>query len=237
MPNNPNRRAVASSPEMTFEQVYDLIRNEPVDEDTITLAMNVVQSGPTYYYGYGASSSNEGEAEPFPPDDEEEDDYFEEYDSEEEPHSTYDVAYNAFRELGLLREDFEMPRYKREHYNELRRSYNQNVEYRRGWIFDRIEREGFERRRLGKFSLDDLLERIGKRAEHKLNNETSKFYDWKLGGTEYIIRLEYIQRDGVHLLVCHYIYTPTDEIYRKDLRFWNGQKFELVDEQKVSYQY
>lgn len=159
-----------------------------------------------------------------------ENEYYNPYDSDNEgsnPSSKYNLVINLLHKLDLL--NVTMPRYSRDDYHQMRNSYNAQVQHRRNWIFERIEREGFERRRLDKFSLEDLLDKLEKK-NHILNTDTSKFYDWKLGGTEYIIRLEHIAKDGCDILICHYIHTPTNKLFRKDTRFWNGSRFELIEE-------
>jgi hypothetical protein len=192
-------------------------------------------------YGYGVGTSmlfsdtddvDTGEGDYDDGQDGEDFDYDNYVNSREENQSSYQKAIDAFEKLGMLNNPLQ--RYSRDEFVAMRNAYDKDISHRRNWIFDRIEREGFERRRLGKFSLEDLLERIEKKS-HNLSNEVSKFYDWTLGGTEYIIRLEYIKQNNCDLLVCHYIYTPTQKTYRQDLRFWNGQRFEVAEEFSSSY--
>jgi hypothetical protein len=117
-----------------------------------------------------------------------------------------------------------------------------NVEYKEQWIFSRREREGFNRRNIGQFSLDDVLARISKRRNpHPLDTSNSKIYDWKLGGTDWILRLELFTFDNdgliegledydetMHFLVCRHIYKPTNTEVKYDVRYWNGEKFRRV---------
>jgi hypothetical protein len=104
-----------------------------------------------------------------------------------------------------------------------------SCEYKDNWIFSRREREGFNRRNIGQFGLDDVVSKIAKsRTEHPLNTEHSKFYDWKLGGTDWILRLELFNEEDTYFLVSRYIYKPTNAEIKFDVRFWNGERFKTI---------
>jgi hypothetical protein len=105
-----------------------------------------------------------------------------------------------------------------------------NVEYKEQWIFSRREREGFNRRNIGYFNLDDVMSRLNKRRKpHELDTEKSKFYDWKLGGTEWILRLELYQHEQHQFLISRYIHKPSNAEIKYDVRYWNGEKFVMVN--------
>jgi hypothetical protein len=113
-----------------------------------------------------------------------------------------------------------------------------NVEYREHWIFSRREREGFNRRGISQFSLDDVMARISKRKKpHELDTKTSKFYDWKLGGTDWILRLELFQHEQHYFLIVRHIHTPSNVEIKFDVRYWYDNKFKPLNalwaEQKV----
>jgi hypothetical protein len=104
-----------------------------------------------------------------------------------------------------------------------------NVEYKDNWIFSRREREGFNRRNIGHFSLDDVMSRISKRRnKHQLDNEHSTFYDWKLGGTDWILRLELFQYEEKTFLISRYIYKPNNTEMKFDVKLWSGSQFKVL---------
>lgn len=104
-----------------------------------------------------------------------------------------------------------------------------NVEYREQWIFSRREREGFNRRNVGFFSLDDVMSRMTKRKKgHELDTETSKFYDWKLGGTDWVLRLELYQHEQYYFLITRHIHKPTNIEIKYDVRYWSQNKFKVA---------
>lgn len=133
-------------------------------------------------------------------------------------------------------DDFPKPQFKTwSSRNELGRiidDWYRNIEYRDRWIFSRREREGFNRRNIGHFSLEDVMARMSKRKDaHELDTETSKFYDWRLGGTEWILRLELIHKEEIHLLISHYIHKPTNSEISYAVRYWDesqGKFKELI---------
>lgn len=133
-------------------------------------------------------------------------------------------------------DDFPKPQFKTwSSRNELDRiidDWYRNIEYRDRWIFSRREREGFNRRNIGHFSLEDVMARMSKRkGAHELDTETSKFYDWRLGGTEWILRLELIHKEEIYLLISHYIHKPTNSEISYAVRYWDesqGKFKELI---------
>jgi hypothetical protein len=126
----------------------------------------------------------------------------------------------------LRSENFPRPNFQnwssRNELQEIINNWYENVEYKENWIFSRREREGFNRRNIGQLHLDDIMARISKRKNgHSLDNELSKFYDWKLGGTEWILRLELLQLKEKHFLISRYIHKPSNAEIRHSIRYWS----------------
>lgn len=124
-------------------------------------------------------------------------------------------------------ENFPRPNFKdwsdNQELGEVFNDWYSNIEYREHWIFSRREREGFNRRNVDVFSLDDVMARLSKRKKpHVLDSSFSKFYDWKLGGTNWILRLELFQHKQLHFLIVRHIHRPTDTEIKFDVRYWSG---------------
>jgi hypothetical protein len=162
--------------------------------------------------------------------DREEDD--EPCDSDNEDWAYSSDSINRRRELS--EEDmpaFELPRWanapERERVVEL---YFKHMEYRLNWIFLRQEREGFTRRQVQPFSRQDFLDKVAKSTRpHPLNTEASMFYDWNFGATDFILRLENFEIDGIDCMRCHFIYKPNMlEIGYQD-RYWNGECYQEIN--------
>lgn len=142
-------------------------------------------------------------------------------------------------ELDMMREivresTFPRPSFKdwsdRNEMENIINDWYRNVEYREQWIFSRREREGFNRRNVGYFNLDDVLARISKRKKpHELDSSFSKFYDWRLGGTEWMLRLELFEYEDKHFLIIRHIHRPTNTEMKFDVRYWNGQMFKQIN--------
>jgi hypothetical protein len=139
-------------------------------------------------------------------------------------------------------ENFPKPNFKdwanNKEYEQAMNDWYTNVEYREHWIFSRREREGFNRRGISQFSLDDVMARISKRKKpHELDTKTSKFYDWRLGGTDWILRLELFQHEQHYFLIIRHIHTPSNTEIKFDVRYWWNDKFKPLNalwaEQKV----
>lgn len=137
----------------------------------------------------------------------------------------------------IVRSDrFPRPNFKdfssKQEFSEIMDNWYSNVEYREHWIFSRREREGFNRRNIGQFSLDDVMARISKRRKpHALDSQFSKFYDWKLGGTDWVLRLELFQHEQYYFLITRHIHKPTDIEIKFDVRYWsdNNKKFKAIN--------
>jgi hypothetical protein len=133
-------------------------------------------------------------------------------------------------------EDFPKPQFVNwQSERELREIINDwysNIEYKEQWIFSRREREGFNRRNVGQFSLEEVQEKLRKRKNnsHPLDTTKSQIYDWKLGGTDWLLRLELVEVDKeehglMHYLICRYVHKPTNKEVKYDVRYWTGSKF------------
>lgn len=130
----------------------------------------------------------------------------------------------------VRQDDFPKPNFKdwvsNKELHDIIDNWYRNVDYREQWIFARREREGFNRRNIRPFSLDDIMARMTKRKNsHHLNTDKSKFYDWKLGGTEWLLRLELFQEKDNYFLISHYIHKPSNVEIKYDVRYWNGDRF------------
>lgn len=112
--------------------------------------------------------------------------------------------------------------------------YFKQIEYRLRWIFSREEKEGFRRRSYGvkPFSRQDFLEKVAKRGvEHELNTSSSAFYDWNIGATDFILRLESFVINGIDAMRVHFIYKVNRmEIGYQD-RIWDGSQYQQVAQQ------
>lgn len=142
------------------------------------------------------------------------------------------------RALGLLRDVIRKDSFPKPNFSDwsssrkleqAQHNWHEHVEFRQKWIFDRREKEGFNRRNVAQFSVTDLEEKITKRKkEHELDNEVSKFYDWCLGGTEWILRLEYVTLENEKFLICRHIHKPSDKEVFYEIRYWTGSKFKQL---------
>jgi hypothetical protein len=131
-------------------------------------------------------------------------------------------------------ENFPKPNFKdwssRKELQDIVNDWFRNIEYREQWIFSRREREGFNRRNVGMFNLDDVMARMTKRKNgHPLDTEKSKFYDWKLGGTDWTLRLELYQHEQYYFLISRYIHKPTHAEIKYDVRYWSGNSFQVIN--------
>jgi hypothetical protein len=114
--------------------------------------------------------------------------------------------------------------------NNIVNDWYRNVEYKEHWIFSRREREGFNRRNIGFFSLEDVMSRLSKRKRpHELDTKKSKFYDWKLGGTDWTLRLELYQDEEQYFLISRYIHNPSNAEIKYDVRYWNIDRFVAIN--------
>lgn len=103
--------------------------------------------------------------------------------------------------------------------------YHQTLEYRIKWIFDREEKEGFIRRQVSPFSVVDFTNKANKQ-NNSLNTDSRIFYDWKLGGSDFMLRLEKFEQDGNTYLRVHVLDNKNDgkQLCYQD-RYWDGNKF------------
>lgn len=107
-------------------------------------------------------------------------------------------------------------------------NWQRQMSYRLQWIFYREEREGVSRTRyIRPFCPDDFKEKVNKTtSSHPMNTPTSTFYDWKIGGTDFVMRLESFKVRNRDCLRCHFIHKPTDkEICYQD-RYWDGSAYQ-----------
>lgn len=143
--------------------------------------------------------------------------------------SEKDIMMEIVRTAQFPRPNFKDFSSKQE-YAKIMDNWYSNVEYREHWIFSRTEREGFNRRNIGQFSLDDVMARISKRRKpHALDSKYSKFYDWKLGGTDWTLRLELFQHEQYYFLITRHIHKPTDTEVKFDVRYWSDNKFKPIN--------
>ncbi|RPK20135.1 hypothetical protein [Paenibacillus xylanexedens] len=104
-------------------------------------------------------------------------------------------------------------------------AFFREMEHRLKWIFYRQEKEGVSRTRfINPFSPEDFDCRVEKAsAPHRLNTETSTFYDWNIGGTDFIMRLEKLTIKKTICLRCHFIHKTTKkEICVQDRAYIEG---------------
>lgn len=103
--------------------------------------------------------------------------------------------------------------------------YVSQMGYRLRWIFYRQEREGVTRRQIPPFSKQDFFDKKRKSMGiHLLDSAESVFYDWNLGATDFIVRLELFTKNE-QMLRCHFIYKPNMmELCYTD-RLWDGEFF------------
>jgi hypothetical protein len=106
-------------------------------------------------------------------------------------------------------------------------AWSRQMDYRLRWIFYRDEREGVNRTRyIQPFSPDDFKHRVEKTSEpHPKNTETSTFYDWKIGGADFLMRLEQMVIKNSECLRCHFIYKPTGKELCYQDRVWDGSVY------------
>jgi hypothetical protein len=137
--------------------------------------------------------------------------------------SEHDMMFNKVRSIGA---DFPRPNFKdwssKKELSDIVNDWFRNVEYREQWIFARREREGFNRRQVNQFSLDDVISRMNKRRNgHQLDTDNSKFYDWKLGGTDWTLRLELFVHEQDFFLISRYIHKPSNVEIMYNVRYWS----------------
>jgi hypothetical protein len=137
--------------------------------------------------------------------------------------SERDMILDRVRSIG---DKFPRPNFKdwssKRELTDIVNDWYRSVEYREQWIFARREREGFNRRQVNQFSLDDVISRMNKRRNgHQLDSDNSKFYDWKLGGTDWILRLELFVHEQDYFLISRYIHKPSNVEIKYDVRYWS----------------
>lgn len=117
-------------------------------------------------------------------------------------------------------------------YSKARQEFNREVSHKIDWIFNRTEREGFNRRNIEMFTLDEITKRIEKRG---VNINGKQVYDWKLGGVNYVLRMELdLLEHGnenvppLSILTVRSIYKPLDKEMAFYMYLWNGTKFESM---------
>jgi hypothetical protein len=146
-----------------------------------------------------------------------------EWSDNEMPSSTYPTA-----------DDFPvhvLPKWDMNERDSVANIWSRQMDYRLRWIFYREEREGVNRTRyINPFSPDDFKTRIEKTSEpHPANTPTSTFYDWKIGGAEFLMRLERLHIKDEECLRCHFIHKSSGkEICYQD-RVWDGQTYNEVN--------
>ncbi|MNS62228.1 hypothetical protein D3C71_1326820 [compost metagenome] len=103
--------------------------------------------------------------------------------------------------------------------------YVSQLDYRLRWIFYRQEREGVTRRQIPPFNREDFYEKKGKAmSPHLMDSDTNHFYDWNIGSTDFIMRIE-MSTEYPEWMRCHFIYKPTMlELCYADRR-WDGDFF------------
>jgi hypothetical protein len=174
------------------------------------------------------------DAVPLPVDESDEDDLF---DDTEEPSSSnesdFGMVSSSFEEppfYSMKADDFppyDLPRWNMTEREEASKSWFGVMEHRMRWIFHREEREGITRTRyINPFSPTDFNNRAAKaKSAHPLDNESSKFYDWNIGGTDFIVRMEMFDIKGATCLRCHYIYRPNGKELVYEDKVWNEERF------------
>lgn len=109
--------------------------------------------------------------------------------------------------------------------------YLKQMGYRLRWIFYREEKEGFRRRSHGvkPFGKEDFLDRCYDRGcSHPLDTEDSKFYDWNIGASDFILRFECFRIRDRDALRIHFIHRDTmKEICYQD-RLWDGVQYNKI---------
>ncbi len=105
------------------------------------------------------------------------------------------------------------------------------MEYRLKWIFYRQEKEGVNRTRfINPFSPEDFDLRVAKApAPHRMNTATSTFYDWNLGGTDFIMRLERLDIKETPCLRCHFIHKHSKKELCVQDRIYEDGVFKVIN--------
>lgn len=136
----------------------------------------------------------------------------------------------------ILDENFPKPNFSEwsssKELSKVQRDWLGNIQYRVNWIFDRREREGFNRRNIEYFSIEDIEAKLRKRktGTHELDNELSKFYDWHLGGTDWILRLEYLTINDSPFLIVRSIHKPSNKEVLYEIRNWDEGRFKQLSQ-------
>lgn len=147
-------------------------------------------------------------------------DFMDEPDYGEEPDSFHEVRGTDFPA-------YDIPRWSMDEREAAVNTWFRQMEYRLKWIFYREEREGVGRLRFTQpFNPEDFKTRVEKSMkEHPMNTDTNKFYDWNIGGSDFVMRLELFSLNERTCLRCHFIYKPSElELLYQD-RLWDGQFF------------
>lgn len=110
-------------------------------------------------------------------------------------------------------------------------SYLSNMTYRLRWVFERREKDGLQRTRyVQPFSPEDFEQRLQKAATpHRLNTPTNVFYDWNMGGVDFILRMERMTIKGRVCLRLHLIHKQTKKELGYQDRFFDGEYFREVN--------
>jgi hypothetical protein len=148
-------------------------------------------------------------------------------DNDPEPDDDWDEPAPLERVLSRDFPTYELPAWSLQEREEVVTQWFRQMEYRIKWIFYREEREGINRTRfINAFSPDDFKTRAAKAGRpHPLDTETSKFYDWNLGGSDFIMRLESFEIKNRPVLRLHFIHRPTDKEVCYEDRIWDGDAY------------
>ena len=127
--------------------------------------------------------------------------------------------------------ELQLPTWEREEKDAAAKEWVCQMEYRMRWIFYREEREGINRRRYAScFSPEEFAHRVEKRGKaHSLDSDTAKFYDWLIGGSNFIMRLESFKINDRHCLRCHYIHKQSNKELCCVDRVWDGDLYKEIN--------
>jgi hypothetical protein len=125
----------------------------------------------------------------------------------------------------------ELPKWNMNERDNAANIWSRQMDYRLRWIFYREEREGVNRQRyISPFSPDDFKQRVEKTSEpHPANTPTSTFYDWKIGGSDFLVRLESFNLKGRECLRCHFIYKLNSKELCYQDRVWDGGVYREIN--------
>jgi hypothetical protein len=140
---------------------------------------------------------------------------------EEDYRNPHAEAVQFARELDLFKEVSTM---QQELAYKLERSF-ERIGHKIGWIFYRREREGFNRRNVRCFNIDEFdKKRMGK--ENTKDTDLFKYLEYRLGGTPWLIKMYLINKDDLpNTLICSYHNEEEGIDYMKEIRVWNGECF------------